>query len=254
MTHGPRVVPVWPDEDARFFAEGLARSDYVARVGGALAGMLGPSASLLDVGAGDGTLGRRLLTPGARWTAIEPNGFMGRQLAVAMAGRSDGIGRVTAASWQDALPAQPAHDVVLAANTSGPWEDAAGFLDLCRARATRAVAWVVPAQRGPRRWCLGGFLPAALHGEDERPGVEIVAQALGAARLPEATVLVDWSYRYRFAAREDAFAHFRRHLADPALEPALRRHLDAMLMRIGDGWLAEAPKRSALLVWRGLAE
>jgi hypothetical protein len=248
----PDQATAWPDDDARFYAEGLARSDYVQRVGGALVGLLGPCGSLLDVGAGDGTLGQRLIQPTSRLTAIEPNAFMARRLAAAMTARPRGEGGVVAASWQDALPKCAVHDVVLAANTSGPWEDAARFLDLCRARASRAVAWVVSAQRGPRRWCLGGFLPAELHGEDERPGVEVVATALGAHRLPEATSLVDWRYRYLFATREEAFAHFRRHLSAPELEPALRRHLDARLVHVDGGWLAEAPKRSALLVWRGL--
>lgn len=74
------VREVWDDAEARFYMEGISRSDYARAVGGRLRELLGSQDELLDVGAGAGTLGLPLLAPGARWTAVEPNAFLAGHL------------------------------------------------------------------------------------------------------------------------------------------------------------------------------
>jgi hypothetical protein len=118
--HAPHPTPAWPDGDAR--------SDHVPRVGGALAGLLGPCGSLLDVGAGDGTLGRRRIHPTSRWTAIEPNAVMARRPADAMAAAPRDEAEIVTAPWQDA--GRPPRSLPRGG----------------------AAAWGASAQHGPRRW------------------------------------------------------------------------------------------------------
>ncbi|MBV8165445.1 MAG: class I SAM-dependent methyltransferase [Alphaproteobacteria bacterium] len=247
---------VWSDAAARFHAEALAQSDYVAVVGGALRAALGPCPSLLDIGAGCGSLGASLLDRTARWTAIEPNRFMQRALRRRAAAEPDWRLTVLGCRWQDAAPAMLAgHAVVLCANIPGltpsPTDHPAPLLAHLRTGADR-VAWVVPAQAGPRRFCLSGLLPPALHGEDTVPGHERTLAALGPRQAPRSLVLVDWTFRCRF----DDLDRARRHLAASYGEPAwdqpgsaLDHALRAVLRPSDDGLIAEVEKRSALMLW-----
>ena len=237
---------VWSDDAARFYAEALDRSDYGTVIGGALDTALPSPASLLDIGAGAGHPARRWLRPGSGWTALEPNAY----LRVRLAACRHPAPRVLDALWQD-LPrlALPPHDIAFCANIGGPLEAPRALLALMRQRATRAVAWVVPAQRGPRRWCLAGALPAALHGECEEPAVDRVLAALGPACRPDRTALFGWNFEAGFESLEAAVAYCVDRL--PRAQPAaIAAHVAATARRLTDGAVAlSAPKLSAILTW-----
>lgn len=243
--------PVWSDAEARFYVQGLATSDYLARVGAALTGLLGEVPSLLDVGAGTGALGRLLVAPRGRWTAVEPNNFMACLLerhAAAAPGRR----RVIRDVWQN-LPSCPdlVHEGALAANMGGPIDEADRFVAALRPLARRWLCWTVPAQKGPSRYCLSGFLPPELHGEDAVPGVARALARLGRRYAPDRIAYVDWTFRAVFPDRRAADAHFRaRFGGDAAHRRALRAWLAARLTPTAAGWIAEAEKTTAILVWR----
>lgn len=147
----------------------------------------------------------------------------------------------------------PPHGVALAANAGGPLSSPRELLALMRANATRAVAWIVPAQRGPRRWCLAGALPPGLHGEDERPAAPVVLDALGPRDRPARSALFAWTFRARFPDLAAAGAHCAARLGWPEGDPrrlALGAHLAETARRhAGGGVEISAPKLSALLVW-----
>ncbi len=247
---------VWSDAAARFHAEALAGSDYVAVVGGALRVGLGPCPSLLDIGAGCGSLGASLLDRPARWTAIEPNRFMQRAVRRRAAVEPGWRVTVLGCRWQDAAPAVLAgHAVVLCANIPGLTpsltDHPAPLLARVRTVADR-VAWVVPAQAGPRRFCLSGLLPSALHGEDETPGHELTLAALGPRQAPRSMALVDWTFRCRFDDLDSARQRLAVAYGEPAwdqLGSALDHALRRVLRPSDDGLIAEVPKRSALMLW-----
>ncbi len=239
-----RPPAVWPDAAAAFYAACLDRSDYAATVGRALRKALAPVTSLVDIGAGSGVLGRTMLQPGARWTAIEPSAHMRGRLA-----RGPGLIRphLIDAGWEE-LPALSRHDVVLCANIPGPTDRPRALLDVCRGLASRAVAWVVPAQAGPRGPCLAGLLPPDVHGEDETPGVDLTLAALD--RLPDRRLDIDWTFRALFPDRAAARRYFTDHYGDrlgdaAAIDAALAPHLKPA----AGGLMAELGKRSAILIW-----
>lgn len=243
--------PVWGDHAARFYACGMDRSDYGAQASTALLAALGRPASLLDLGAGGGHPALRWVASDAPWYAVEPSRYLRARLGRLSRTSHPGL-RPIGALWQE-LPPIPPVDVVLAANTSGPQEAPDRLLDLMRFCASRAVAWIVPAQRGPKRWCLSGALPAQLHREEERPAVASILAALGPQRQPSRTTLFPWSFSARFATPEDAFAHCAMQLrlvaGDDRREP-LRTHLREALKPLPDGGFElSAPKLSALLIW-----
>ena len=241
----------WSASAAHFYLHAIQRSDYGALVGGALRKLLGPVESLLDIGAGGGQPGAALLAPDARWTAVEPNAWLARHLA-----RRLERPRVLRCRWQAMPPAisRQHHDVILAANMPGPLGNPVVFLRALQPLAQEAMAWVVPAQAGPRRNCLAGFLPADLHGEREEPAVHGVLGALeGAALVPDSIQYVSWTFQARFSSRDSAQQHLEHHF-NPTGSRCRRHRIRARLARLpretGGGVTLTVPKQSACLVWR----
>lgn len=237
---------VWSDAEARFYAEALDGSDYGERLGAALAAALPAPASLLDLGAGAGHPVQDWLPPHAQWTALEPNAYLRGRLS---AHRRPPL-RVLDALWQE-LPqlGLAPHDIAFCANIGGPLEAPCALLGVMRAQANRAVVWVVPAQRGPRRWCLAGALPTALHGECEAPAVDQVLEALGPTRQPSRNMSVPWHFRASFESLAAAAAYCTARLPHAPHE-AILKHLTATAEPLpGGGVRLTAPKHSALLIW-----
>jgi hypothetical protein len=244
---------IWPDRAARFYAAALDGSDYGAAIGAALRRALPAPRSLLDLGAGAGHPVLGWLPPDAGWTALEPSRYLRARLGRLARRGHPGLLPLDA-RWQEVAALHlPRHNIAFCANIGGTLEAPRELLALMRAHARRALAWVVPAQRGPRRWCLAGALPAALHGEDTRPGLSGVLEALGPAQAPTASVLVPWTFRARFAGLDAAVAHCMAQLAPPpeaACRAAIAAHLAATAARLPCGGVElAAPKLSALLIW-----
>jgi hypothetical protein len=251
----PSPVP-WADADAAFFADQLARSDYARNLGDALRGLYGGRPrSLIDIGAGSGLLGQAVIARGGRWCAIEPNAHMRGRLAGVAEARPDLSIDIRDGVWQDLTPCDPAApaDLVLCANIPGPI-GAARALHARTRPLGRRLAWIVPAQAGPRSWCLAGFLPTHLHGEDITPGDRLALDELGSDLVPDMVHLVPWTFQAFFPDRAAARAHMldhlhrRGHVVDD-LERRLDRHLDLALMPAEEGVIARAPKLSAVFVW-----
>lgn len=244
---------IWPDRAARFYAGALDRSDYTAAAATALRGLLGTPDSLLDIGAGDGQPVAAWLPATSHWTALEPNRYLRARLG-RLARTTHPLLRPLAAPWE-ALPGLglQRHAVALAANTAGPQSVPHPLLALMRSQATSAVAWIVPSQRGPRRWCLSGALPATLHGEDERPAVSLVLERLGVAARPDRSGEFSWTFRARFPDAAAAHAHCAAQLAlapDAACHAVLAAHLESVLAPLPEGGVElAAPKLSTVLVW-----
>jgi hypothetical protein len=241
---------VWPDRAARFYAEALDHSDYGAALATALRGET--PGSLLDIGAGAGHPVAPWLPSDARWTALEPNRYLRARLGrMRRAGRPNL--RPLDARWE-ALPALSLaqHQWAFAANIGATLTDPRALLGRMRVLARERVAWVVPAQHGPRRWCLAGALPAALHGEDETPALHRVLAALG-SEAPDDIRLAPWTFRACFVGLDAAFVHCATQLALPpgaTCRDALAATLAATARPLPRGGLElAAPKVSALLIW-----
>lgn len=247
--HPPAAI--WPDRAARFYAQALDRSDY----GQAVAHALGDArpASLLDIGAGAGHPVAPWLPHDARWTAIEPSRYLRARLG-RLARREPRAITTHDATWE-MLPqlGLARHDWTWAANIGATQSHPHALLGRMRALARQRVIWLVPAQPGPRRWCLSGALPAHLHGEGERPGVELVLEALGRAAAPTRVLTAPWTFRARFDDLAAATEHCAMQLALPpgaacraAIHDVLACHSQPLL----DGGVeVAARKHSALLIW-----
>lgn len=245
--------PIWSTRDARFYLEGIERSDYAQRMGPLVAKPLGGMASLLDIGAGAGTLPRTFFDRAKQWTAVEPNAYLAARLRELR--KKEGFRlRVIEDVWQRLVCYRISrHDALLAANTAAPLIDPLGFWQTLAPYARRCMVWTVPAQRGPRRWCLSGALPAHLHGEDEIPAVEIVLSRLPASLQPQEVTFAEWTFHYDFSdfvAANDWFQQRFNPRGLPERRRALRAHLERTLIIVPEGVRAIASKRGACLVWK----
>lgn len=252
-TQLPAATPfVWPDREAAFYAEHLAASNYVERVGGRLLELLGPQQQLLDIGAGSGILGRHLLMPCGQWTVVEPNAFM-RSSIEQLAAQAPSVElRLHNGLWQDLpnLPLTPT-TTVLCANIPVADGQALAFVQQVRPLATRTLVWNLPAQEGPRTYCLSGFLPPQLHRSDMTPGYQLTLAELPDRWQPDQIHFTDWAFSTLFASPDAALMHFMEKLGalDGAAQGLLERHLQDNLQKVPGGWLASAPKRAASLIW-----
>ncbi len=230
------------------YASGIDGSDYVARLAPLLRAALPRVGDLLDVGAGGGQLGAALRDPGAAWIAVEPAPVMQARLRALAPPPA-----LVPAGWQEADLPDGCADTVLAANMAGPLAEPVPFLARCRAWARRDVAWVVPAQAGPRGLCLAGCLPREWHGEDETPGVEIVLGSLPAGDRPAIVARVDWTFRATVPSVPGIAAHLADRLgllAGDARRAALSDHLSPQAEAVPGGHRLSVPRSSAVLVWR----
>jgi Methyltransferase domain len=228
------------------YAAAIDTSDYVTRVAPLIRQSVRDIGDLLDVGAGGGQLGRALRVPNRRWTAIEPASNMRARLA-----QLEDPPHLIAEDWEAADVPFGGHDTVLAANIAALLQEPNAFLQRCRAWARRAVVWVVPAQHGPHGMCFAGCLPAAWHGEDETPGIDVVLRGLAPTGQPRSIAFADWAFSGVVADLE-ALAVY---LADRLRWPQSRRaemtaHLARQAKRDPRGYRLDIPRKSAVLVWQ----
>lgn len=241
----------WPGPAARFYAHALDRSDYGAAVAHALRGAA--PASLLDIGAGAGHPVSPWLPRASPWTAIEPNRYLRARLG--RLARDEGRPITAQDAHWETLPALglAPHAWAWAANISATQTHPQALLGRMRGLARERVVWLVPAQPGPRRWCLSGALPAALHGEDETPGLDLVLAGLGAAHAPQRILTAPWTFSARFADIGAAVAHCASQLSLPPDSPrraAIAEFLAGAVTRLPEGGVElAAPKLSAILIW-----
>jgi len=243
---------IWDNAQAKFYLSGIEQSDYASKVGSAIQTRIGLQSSFLDVGAGAGTLAKKLLADDAIYTAIEPNGFLANHLESKAPEWPFNV-HVLQKIWQQVAPASlPKSDVSLAANTPAPLQNPYTFWHWMRQFTQHTMIWVVPNQNGPHGACLSGFLPATLHGEIEQSPLPDVLSALGDELKPHHIEYVDWSFSVRFetlAEAENYFQHRFNSEADLTKATTLNTYLQHHLKPSSGGYLATAPKSSALLFW-----
>lgn len=240
----------WDDGQACFYAETIESSDYVERV----APLLGPPwTDFVDVGAGSGALGARLVGDGGRWMAVDPQPAMRallEQQRTRLLARGTTL-EIHACTWQD-LSADLRARRLLAANLGATHHEAGEFFDAMVGRWQDAMHWVVAAQAGPSSFCLAGFLPPELHGCDTRPAFERTLDQLGPERAPDDIRFANWHCRFVFANLPAAQAHFldRLDLApDSAKAVEVCRYVARHAVATTAGVEVGCAKRSAALSW-----
>ena len=161
--------------------------------------------------------------------------------------------QAVACAWEAADVAAGEHDTVLAATMPTIMEQPGPFLARCKTWARRTVAWVVPAQQGPRGLCFAGCLPSNWHGEDETPGYEHTLRRLPSADHPHDIAFAEWTFTAVVPSLEEIGAFLAARLAwsahDPR-RPQLRAHLAQQAKSHANGFRLDIARRSAVMIWR----
>ena len=243
-------------EHARLYLRMMDESDYAERLA-PVVGVLG--GTVLDIGAGAGSLTRHCLAPGAHWLAVEPNPEMGcalESLRLPLSGRGIRVEWISS-RWEDLdrerrLGGLKA-DHAVAFNMGATHHEADRLYDVMCACSPGAMTWVVPAQEAPSSFCLAGYLPEKFWNQSCTPAYQRTLDQLGAGRQPERIELVDWTCRSSFASREDVLTHFMGRLDIPmnaTTAVVLRDVLNRKLDHEKAGNVVSCTKRSAVLFWR----
>lgn len=135
----------WTDRTVGWYARAVARSDFAAKVLGAIGPALGGCRDALDVGAGCGALALPLAQRLERVTALEPSPAMARGLRRAAA--AAGLGNITVveAAW-GAVDVAP-HDLVVCAHVGDLLGAGSAFLAAAPALTRRLLVLVRDAPR-----------------------------------------------------------------------------------------------------------
>lgn len=239
---------VWSDAEAAAYSAALARSTYVRHVASALRRHIRPARTMLDVGAGDGRFAVVLTCRAGSVTAVEPCAAMRRRL-VARAGAARRL-RLCDGSWEQ-LP-NGRFDLGFAANIGAFKSDAVGLYARMRPLCRR-MAWVVPAQAGPSRFCLSGLAARHLPDDGASPVYLDVLRHLGRRRAPARVIVREWAFVRRFASTAAAAAAMAEWIVaagGTADADAIRNLVAAHARPVSGGGVTLAcPKASAILIW-----
>ncbi len=245
----PTLSPWSKSFSAEQYNSAMRLSGYEPILGTALAKLALASDSIFEVGPGDGGLSHYLWPQQGRYQAVEIDPHMVCTIRQRLNTYPQIESNVIEGDWESInWQTISTVDTGFAANTYGLTDGAANlwkkFRNICRAR----IIWIVPAQKGPRSWCLSGIFPPEIHGLSEKPGVETTLMELeGIAPMPSIEYF-DWDFHQRFPTPEaakifiqDKISSIQESVWLPILESNLRPY---------DGeWIATAPKRSAMLTW-----
>jgi SAM-dependent methyltransferase len=231
----------------------MDRSDYPARVLGAIEPLLADTGSVLDVGAGSGALALPLAGRVPRVTALEPAPAMAAALRAEARARGLGHLTVVEAAWGDV--ALPPHDVVLCAHVGELTRPGAPFL---RDAARWARRWVVIVRdRGAEsdKLFFRELYPALL-GRPYRGGSDYQEMLGGLADLVHPGVATtDYRSDQPFVDLEEACDFYEAYLgvSGPEVRGFLRDFMAARLVQEPAGWVAPYAKRVVVLWWPGTA-
>jgi SAM-dependent methyltransferase len=244
----------WSARTVAWYRQALARSDYAARVLGAIEPLLAGAASVLDVGAGCGALALPLAERVARVTALEPAPAMAAALRTEATRRGLRGLAVLEAAWGEV--ALPPHDLVLCAHVGELTRPGAPFLREAARWARRAVVVVRDREAGSDKLFFQELYPALLgrpyRGDGDQRDMLADLAALGIR--PEVAA-VEYRSDQPFADLDEACDFYEVYLgvSGPEARGFLRSFLAARLVPEPSGWVAPYSKRTLVLWWPGAA-
>ena len=243
--------PVWTARTVAWFERAQCRSDYAERVIEATADVLAGAASLVDVGAGFGSLALPLARRMARVTALEPTPAMAAALRRAIERESFANITVVEKAWGEVPLA--AHDVVLCAQVGRLLAPGAGFLAEAARVAARAIVLVRDTAGRDDKFFYGELYPRLL-GRPYRRTCEDGDTVAGLAAHGIAADVTTIEYRsdQPFESLDDACDFWMTYmdLTGEAPRRFLHGFLGERLQRDGEGWLAPFTKRATVIRWR----
>lgn len=255
LRRGGRGMPrteFWTDRTVGWYARAVARSDFAAKVLGAIGPALADCRDALDVGAGCGALALPLARRLERVTALEPSAAMARGLRRAAA--AAGLGNVTVveAAW-GAVDVAP-HDLVVCAHVGELLKAGSDFLAAAPALTRRLLVLVrdAPRREDQDKFFYRELYPALLgRVYEQRSYADETLAGLRALGIEPRVITVEYSSDQPFDGLEEACDFWMTYMG---LEgPGPRAYLEGFLrerLLARDGELVAPFKKTAVVfVW-----
>ena len=243
----------WTARTVAWYERANERSNYAARVLGALGPVLGGCRDALDVGAGFGALTLPLAMRLEAVTAVEPSAAMAGALRAAAASAAFANVTVIEAAWGE-VPVRP-HDLVICAHVGGLLDGGSLFLGEASRLARRVVAFVrdLPAGSTDDKFFYRELYPALLgRPYEHRCYADDTVAGLERLGIRPAVTPIEYSSDQPFDSLDEACDFWMTYMGLEGPEPRnyLRRYLAARLERRGGEWIAPFRKRAAVIVWQ----
>ncbi len=241
----------WTPPRVRLFSQAIQLSDFPAKVVKVLQPTLADCESVLDVGAGVGSLTVPISKCVPQVTALEPSPTMLEELRANLA--RNHLENVTClqAAWGE-IEIAP-HDLVLVANVAPIFENFLGFLTAAEPLALHAVALVQNVGPGGEKFYLGELYPL-LRGQSypEREDYLRTLALLHSLGIYANVQIVAYQFDQPFATWEEAvdFWTGQLRLTEPEQRERLLTFLQTRLYRVGGQLIAPMRRRSAVIWWQ----
>lgn len=241
----------WTDRKVAWYERANARSDYAARVFGAVQALLDDCRTALDVGAGFGALALPLARRLERVTALEPAPAMVQALRRAAARNGADNLTILEAAWGE-VEVGP-HDLLLCAHVGPLLGRGSAFLAAITAHARRGVVLVRDVPGGEDKFFFRELYPVLLGREYERccDYQETVGE-LEAAGVSLEMTPIEYASDQPFDSLEEACDFWMEYMELSGAEARayLRDALARRLRRHGEEWIAPFRKRAMVIHWR----
>ncbi len=250
-SHPERNEHFWTPRRAHWFNQAVQISNFAAHTLKALEPILVGSRSVLDVGAGVGTLTVPLARSVEEVTALEPAPAMLDALRANLA--RNRLTNVTciAAAWGNT--ALSPHDLILVANVSHIFDDLLGFLTSAEPLARQAIALVQNVGPGTEKFYLGELYPVLLGrpypGRGDYLRTVTLLHGLG---IYANVQIIGYHFDQPFEDLQEAVEFWKEQmrLTEPEQERRLLAFLQTKLQRVGSRLVAPMRRQSAVIWWR----
>jgi len=241
----------WTPHRVRLFSQAIQLSDFPAKVVKALEPTLADCESVLDVGAGVGSLTVPISKCVPQVTALEPSPTMLDELRATLA--RNHLENVTClqAAWGETEIAP--HDLVLVANVASIFENLLGFLTAAEPLAHRAVALVQNVGPGAEKFYLGELYPLLLgRSYPQREDYLRTLALLHSLGIYANVQIVAYRFDQPFATMEEAtdFWTEQMRLTEPEQRRRLLAFLQSRLEHVGGHLIAPMRRQSAVIWWQ----
>jgi SAM-dependent methyltransferase len=241
----------WTPPRARLFSQAIQLSDFPAKVMKVLEPALADCESVLDVGAGVGSLTVPLAKSVQQVTALEPSpAMLGELRANLSRNRLQNVNCLQAAWGEIEITL---HDLVLVANVAPIFEDLLGFLTAAEPLARRAVALIQNVGPGAEKFYLGELYPLLL-GRSYPPRDDYLRtlMLLHSLGIYANVQIIAYRFDQPFATLEEAadFWTGQMRLTEPEQRGRLLAFLHARLERVGEHLIAPMRRQSAVIWWQ----
>jgi SAM-dependent methyltransferase len=244
----------WSARTVAWYQRAMERSDYPARVLGAIEPLLADTGSVLDVGAGSGALALPLAGWVPRVTALEPAPAMAAALRAEARARGLRHLTVVEAAWGDV--ALPPHDLVLCSHVGELTRPGAPFLQDAARWARRWVVVVRDGEPESDKLFFRELYPALL-GRPYGRGSSWTGTLDDLADLGIRAGVLPIEYRadQPFSDLDEACDFYEAYLgvSGGAARGFLREFLARRLVPEARGLVAPYSKRAVVLWWPGAA-